>query len=100
MTGTLYIGGRPAGMVQAFELHTPEERTVTITGNVERLNVGARIRLDGEFFLIAGSGAGQSQRTLFLQAIEHKLVLEAAPERGQPKFGGDRPYLKKKKGRS
>lgn len=105
MTGWLLIGGRRVGRLHAARMAVSAAqqaaldaaRTITLTGDVSALAVGKKIHLNGEMYLISGVGPGLSQRLVELMR-PHEVLAE--PAQAAQKFGGDRPYLKRKKGRS
>ena len=72
-------------------------RTIVLTGPVSGLEVGKTILIGDERYQIAGIGRGPAQRLIEL-VERNSAVIE--PERPAPAFGSDRPYLKRKKGRS
>lgn len=116
MTGRLLIGG-PAGrniaamiavvqtemgraVIEAQKLADPDKvRTLVLTGQVAGLVAGQTIELNGEVFRIVGAGAGPALSQKLIEIVQYPQVI-AEPARAAPRFGGDRQYLKKTKGRS
>ncbi|MRW88806.1 hypothetical protein GJ699_02270 [Duganella sp. FT80W] len=100
MKGVLILGGRLAGRVTAYRAATAQQATI-MTGQVSGLKAGQTIQIVGDKFRVVGTGPGLSQIVIELAAREVS-VMPALPEppRNKPAFGSDRPYLKKKKGRS
>lgn len=72
-------------------------RASILSGQVGELWVGQTIDIDGKAYRITGLGPGPLER-LIERLTPPELAVE--PERAARKFGSDRPYLKKKKGRS
>nr|WP_315249230.1 hypothetical protein [uncultured Duganella sp.] len=93
MNGVLIVGGRLAGKVTALRMAS-KQQTMVMTGQVHGLATGDVIHFNGANF-------GVVSRSQFQALIESLTVpaVEPAP-RSKPGFGSDRPYLKKKKGRS
>lgn len=100
MKSVLIVGGRLAGKVTAYRAATAQQANV-MTGQVSGLKAGQTIQIAGDKFRIVATGPGLSQIQIERVARE-VLVMPAIPEptRNKPAFGSDRPYLKKKKGRS
>jgi hypothetical protein len=95
MKGVLIIGGCIVGKVATY-LADSQKQAEVMTGQVRWLEIDQTIHIAGENFQIVGTSPGLSQ-VLFEQMKRSALRGEARPKSA---FGSDRPYLKKKKGRS
>lgn len=71
-------------------------RTIAIMGQVHGLVVGQAVEFGGETYCVAA--LGPTMREVILEQMVRKPLSVEPPSK--PAFGSDRPYLKKKKGRS
>ena len=114
MTGRILIGGRRAGREFAAMLAASQTEAGRIAINAaikaEREKVRSTLLADADHGLEPGQTiqfGGEIYRVAMPGPVINQVMIEKMTQpavkvdkRGAQKFGGDRPYLKKKKGRS